>query len=59
MAASIYSIEGRRLSDKHLGRLQEGVNRIEIGEMLEGLASGQYLFVIKTVNKTIASKVIK
>ena len=59
VAASIYSIEGRMLNNKHWGLLQEGANRIAIGELFEGLAGGQYLLVIKAGKQMVASKVIK
>lgn len=59
VVASIYSIEGRMMGNRSLGRLQAGFNRIAIGEMFEGLAGGQYLFVIRVGNQTVAAKVIK
>lgn len=59
LTACIYSLEGRLLSDKNLGAIQKGINRIEIGEMFQNLSSGTYLFVVRTANKTFATKVIK
>lgn len=59
VVASIYSIEGRMMGNRSLGRLQAGFNRIAVGEMFEGLARGQYLFVIRVGNQTAVVKVIK
>lgn len=59
LTACIYSLEGRLLSDKNLGAFQKGINRIEIGELFQNLSSGTYLFVVRTANKTFATKVIK
>ena len=59
VVASIYSIEGRMMGNRSLGRLQAGFNRIAVGEMFEGLARGQYLFVIRVGNQTTVVKVIK
>lgn len=57
--ANIYSIEGRLLKNKQLGRLQAGTNRIAIGEMFEGLTNGTYILILSTSNNTTTIKVIK
>lgn len=57
--ASVYSIEGRMLNNKHLGRLEAGINQIDIGSMFEGLTSGTYMLILSTNNKTTTVKVIK
>lgn len=59
LTASLYSIEGRLLSSKDLGKLQAGYHRIEMGEMFQSLRSGTYLFVIGNGQKTFANKVVK
>ena len=59
LTAMVYSIEGRKLYNRQLGRLHAGVNRIGIAEMFEGLPQGTYLMVLKGTNKTFTAKVVK
>ena len=59
LTACVYSLDGRLLINNPLGYTQKGINRIEIGEMFQQLASGTYLFVVKNAERRIAAKVIK
>ena len=59
LTANIYSMNGKLLVNKPLGYAQTGINRIEIGEMFQQLASGTYLFVVRNAEKRMATKVIK
>ncbi len=59
MTVCLYSLNGKQLFNKNLGAIQKGINRIEIGEMFQGLSSGTYLFVVRNADKTFATKVIK
>lgn len=59
LTANIYSMNGKLLVNKPLGYAQMGINRIEIGEMFQQLASGPYLFVVRNAEKRMATKVIK
>lgn len=59
LTASVYSLDGRLLNNNPLGYTQKGINRIEIGEMFQQLASGTYLFVVKNAERRIAAKVVK
>jgi hypothetical protein len=59
LTANIYSMNGKLLVNKPLGYAQTGINRIEIGEMFQQLASGTYLFVVRNTEKRMATKVIK
>ena len=58
MIASVYSLEGKLLSDRNLGIVQKGINRIEIGEMFQNMASGTYLLVMQTPRTAYAAKVV-
>ena len=55
----VYSIDGKLLFYKNLGKTQIGLNRIEIGDLFQNLTNGTYLLVIRTPEKTIATKIIK
>ncbi len=57
--ANVYSLDGKPLSSKPLGKSQIGLNRIELGEMFQGLTNGTYLFVIRTPEKTFVAKIVK
>ena len=57
--AKVYSIDGKFLVNKNLGKAQTGINRIEIGEWFQYLISGTYLLVIKTSKNTFVAKVVK
>lgn len=57
--ADIYSLDGKLLVNKRLGNARVGLNRFEIGELFEGLAKGQYVFVIRAGHRTKALKVVK
>ena len=57
--AKVYSIEGKLLVNKNLGFTQTGHNRIEIGDLFQNLTSGTYLLVIRTPEKTFATRIIK
>ena len=57
--ANVYSIEGKLLVNRNLGFTQIGLNRIEIGDLFQDLTSGTYLLVIRTPEKTFATKIIK
>ena len=59
LTASVYSIDGKKLSGKHYGQLQAGTNRIEIGEMFQIVPGGSYLLVIRTPEKTFVAKIVK
>ena len=59
LQAKVYSIEGKLLSNKTLGIGQKGLNRIAIGGLFQSLASGNYLLVIQTSDKTAVAKVVK
>ena len=59
LTTTIYSIDGKRLSCDHFYQLQEGLNRIGIGEMFQNVTNGIYLFVINTPEKTLVAKIIK
>ncbi len=59
LTACVYSLDGRLLNNNPLGYTQKGINRIEIGEMFQQLASGTYLFVVKNAERRIAAKVVK
>ena len=56
---SIYSIDGKLVSQKVVGSCQEGLNRIELGELFQHLSSGTYLLVVKTAEKAMVAKAIK
>ena len=57
--ASIYSIDGKLMSNKVIGFCQKGLNRIELGELFQQLSSGTYLLVVKTAEKAMVTKAIK
>ena len=57
--ANLYSVEGKLLVSKNLGVVQEGHNRIEIGEMFQTLPCGSYLLVLKGSNQSFVAKIIK
>jgi hypothetical protein len=57
--AKIYSVDGKLLVNKNLGKAQTGINRFEIGEMFQHLTSGTYLFVIGTHEKPFVAKIVK
>jgi len=57
--AKVYSIDGKLLFDKNLGKTQIGLNRIEIGDTFQNLTSGTYLLVISTPKNTFVAKIIK
>ena len=59
LTARLFSIDGKLLSSKHLGRSQAGLNRIEIGELFQTLAKGSYVLVIQGGRKTFAAKVVR
>ena len=59
LAAKVYSIEGKLLTNKNLGKTQIGLNHIEIGDLFQILTSGTYLLVIRTPEKTFVTKIIK
>ena len=59
LAAKVYSIEGKLLTNKNLGKTQIGLNHIEIGDLFQNLTSGTYLLVIRTPEKTFVTKIIK
>ena len=57
--AKVYSVDGKLLVNKNLGTSQIGLNRIEIGELFQGLSSGNYLLVFQAGGKTFDAKVVK
>ena len=57
--ASIYSIDGKLMSNKVIGFCPKGFNRIELGELFQQLPSGTYLLVVKTAGKAMVTKAIK
>ena len=57
--ASIYSIDGKLMSNKVIGFCPKGLNRIELGELFQQLSSGTYLLVVKTAGKAMVTKAIK
>ena len=59
LQAKVYSIDGKLLANKNLGIGQTGINRVAIGELFQSLASGNYLLVIQTSDKTAVAKVVK
>ena len=59
ISAKVYSINGKILVNKNLGKAQAGINRIEIGEIFQNLTSGTYLFVIRTPEKSFVAKIVK
>ena len=59
LSAKIYSIEGRLLVDKDLGRTQTGIHRIEIGDWFQSLTRGTYLLVVQADEKAFVAKVVK
>lgn len=54
----VYSIEGKLLVDKSLGRVSKGLNRFGIGDLFQGLAKGNYLLVLSGKGKSFATKVM-
>ena len=57
--AKVYTVDGKLLVNKNLGKAQTGIHRIEIGEMFQHLTSGTYLFVIGTPEKPFVAKIVK
>ena len=57
--ASIYSIDGKLMSNKVIGFCPKGLNRIELGMLFQQLSSGTYLLVVKTAGKAMVTKAIK
>lgn len=55
----VYSIEGKQLYNRNLGKTQIGLNRIEIGELFQSLSSGSYLLVVQAAGRTRVAKVVK
>ena len=55
----VYSIDGKLLSNKNLGKTQIGFNRIEVGELFQSLSSGSYLLVVQAAGRTRVAKVVK
>ena len=58
LTASICSMDGKILGNKHFHQLQAGLNRIEIGGMFQNMPSGAYVFVVKTNDKVFAAKIV-
>lgn len=57
--ANVYSIDGKMMVSKSLGKTQAGLNRIEIGELFQDLANGTYLFVVRTPERAFVAKIVK
>ena len=57
--AKVYTVDGKLLVNKNLGKAQTGINRIGIGELFQNQTSGTYLFVIGTPEKPIVAKIVK
>lgn len=57
--AKVYSLDGKLLVDKSLGRAQSGILRIGIGEMFEALPSATYLLTIQAAGQTFVGKVVR
>jgi hypothetical protein len=55
----VYSIDGKLLSNKNLGKTQIGLNRVEVGELFQSLSSGSYLLVVQAAGRTRVAKVVK
>ena len=55
----VYTVDGKLLVNKNLGKAQTGIHRIEIGEMFQHLTSGTYLFIIGTPEKPFVAKIVK
>lgn len=58
LTASVYSSDGKLLNSKHITNLETGLNRIEVGEMFQGLVKGTYLITFSTARQTMAAKVV-
>ena len=58
LTASVYSLDGKLLNSKHITNLETGLNRIEVGELFQGLVKGTYLITFSTTRQTIAAKVV-
>lgn len=56
--AYVYSLEGKTQTAKDLGLLIQGVNRIAVGELFQGLPKGVYLLVIQCGGRNYPVKVI-
>ena len=59
LSASIYSVDGKLLTNEQLGIAQQGINRIKIGEQMAPLPSGSYVLLIQAGRRTFATKVIR
>ena len=57
--AKVYSIDGKLLSNKNLGKTYIGLNRIAIGELFQSFSSGSYVLVIQAAGKKHVTKVVK
>ena len=57
--AKVYSVDGKLLVNKDLGKAQAGLNRIEIGDLFQNLTNGTYLLVIRTSKNTFVAKIVK
>lgn len=57
--AKVYSIDGKLLIEKPLGKGLSGRNRIEIGEWLQPLTQGSYILVIHGGERYLVAKVIR
>lgn len=59
LSAKVYSIDGKMLAYKNLGRFLKGTNHIAIGGLFSSMPSGTYILVIQAADKTFVAKAIR
>ena len=55
---AVYSLDGKLLTNKDLGILPIGTQRMGIGDLFEGRAKGTYLIVINHAEKAFSAKIV-
>ena len=59
LTASVYSVDGKLLVVNNIGIVNQGLNRVWIGEMFDRLPSGTYMLVLRSAHQSFVAKVIK
>lgn len=59
LTASVYSLDGKLLNSKYMTNLGIGLNRIEVGELFQGLVKGTYLITFSIPRKTFTVKAMR
>ena len=59
MYAKVYSIEGKLLVNKYLGKSSIGTNQFTLSELFAPLSTGTYLLMLQADDRTFVAKVIK